>query len=69
MEALLIHPTLVLVFNLLWLYQRKWEGLKEIYGFREEPYGSIQKALITTIWLYSLSGVLLVTLYLTLTLT
>jgi len=58
MFSLLFHTAVVLFFNLLWLYQRKWEGFKEIYGFRDEPYDDIQKTLINLIWFYSLSGLL-----------
>jgi hypothetical protein len=47
MFSLAFHTVVVLLFNLLWLYQRKWEGFKEIYGFTDIQYTSIQKQLIT----------------------
>jgi len=56
MFSLIFHSVIVLCFNLLWLYQRKWEGFKEIYGFREEPYDEVQLSLVKLIWVYSLSG-------------
>lgn len=58
MFNLIFHTSVVLIFNLIWLYQRKWEGFKEIYGFRNEPYDKVQKNLITLIWVYGLSGLL-----------
>jgi hypothetical protein len=65
MFSLTFHTVVVLLFNLLWLYQRKWEGLKEIYGFTDAQYTSVQKQLITLIRFYSISGIitLLVLLY------
>lgn len=57
MDGALIHTIIVLVFNLFWLYDRKWDGFKEIYGFRDEPYNNTQKNLITIIWIYALSGI------------
>jgi hypothetical protein len=70
MFSLAFHTVAVLFFNLLWLYQRKWEGFKEIYGFTDTQYTSIQKQLITLIRFYSISGIitLLLLLYKLLTL-
>jgi len=64
MSSLLIHTLAILWFNVLWLYQRKWEGYKEIYGFNKEPYDDMQKFLIKFVWFYSLSGLLTLLLYL-----
>jgi hypothetical protein len=58
MFSLAFHTVVVLLFNLLWLYQRKWEGFKEIYGFTDTQYTSIQKQLITLIRFYSISGII-----------
>jgi hypothetical protein len=58
MFSLAFHTVVVLFFNLLWLYQRKWEGFKEIYGFTDTQYTSIQKQLITLIRFYSISGII-----------
>jgi hypothetical protein len=58
MFSLAFHTVVVLLFNLLWLYQRKWEGFKEIYGFTDIQYTSIQKQLITLIRFYSISGII-----------
>jgi hypothetical protein len=58
MFSLTFHTVVVLLFNLLWLYQRKWEGFKEIYGFTDTQYTSIQKQLITLIRFYSISGII-----------
>lgn len=57
MDSALFHTIIVLVFNLFWLYDRKWDGFKEIYGFRDEPYNNTQKNLITITWIYALSGI------------
>jgi hypothetical protein len=64
MSSLLIHTVIVLFFNLFWLYQRKWDGLKEIYGLTDIQYTEIQKQLITLLRFYSLSGLLTLLLYL-----
>jgi hypothetical protein len=58
MFSLAFHTVVVLLFNLLWLYQRKWVGFKEIYGFTDIQYTSIQKQLITLIRFYSISGII-----------
>ena len=58
MFNLAFHTLVVLFFNLLWLYQRKWGGFKEVYGFSDKPYDEIQKKLTKILWVYSLSGLL-----------
>ena len=57
MDNALFHTLIVLFFNLFWLYQRKWEGLKEIYGFSGAPYNQTQKNLTTLLWFYTFSGI------------
>lgn len=57
MDSALFHTIIVLVWNLFWLYDRKWEGLKDIYGFSKGPYNDTQKMLTKLVWFYSLSGI------------
>lgn len=57
MDSALIHTIVVLYFNLFWLYDRKWEGLKEIYGFGDVPYNQTQKMLTTLLWFFTFSGI------------
>lgn len=63
MSSDLFHTLIVLSFNLFWLYQRKWEGYKEIYGFGKEPYDDVQKLLTKFLWFYSFSGILTLLLF------
>lgn len=64
MDSALIHTIIVLVWNLFWLYDRKWDGFKEIYGFGNEPYNTTQENLIKLTWFYSLSGIFTLIFYL-----
>lgn len=64
MDNALFHTIVVLFFNLSWLYQRKWEGMKEIYGFGDGPYDEIQKMLTKFLWFYAFSGVLTLLIFL-----
>lgn len=57
MGGALFHTIVVLLFNIFWLYQRKWDGFKEIYGFGNEPYDEMQKMLTKFLWFYTFSGI------------
>jgi hypothetical protein len=64
MDSALFHTIVVLFFNLSWLYQRKWEGMKEIYGFGDGPYDVTQKMLTKFLWFYAFSGILTLLIFL-----
>lgn len=64
MDSALFHTIVVLLFNLFWLYERKWEGLKEIYGFSDKPYTDTQKKLISLMRFYAFSGIFSLSLFL-----